>query len=319
MSIYSKIFNSIASRYDWASLEEAFGVLSVILSLSVTLILLRVAYVFIIRDSRADKLIDRSPIEHTAFALPFFLYSICNLIVIAFARGSTDIFVEIFFSVFVMICILVFLDIFRVVPLIANKTFRLYIEYGSSKLVFDLINNISIFFLLIGGVYTISVFGRAAIWILLFWHFVRILRFYIFARAVGYGAIQASSADSNQVLELFYRGVIEHGFRIIVFLGLGLGFSCLLLIPSSEILQRPYAPATFSNGNPSGLIVLDFVYFGIVTATTTGYGDISPISVGAKLITSLGIIFSYITLVSLIGLVVGVISSKIRVDSSRHI
>lgn len=55
------------------------------------------------------------------------------------------------------------------------------------------------------------------------------------------------------------------------------------VLPSSELIPEPIAPAV--GGRP--LELLDYLYFTVYTITTTGYGDIVPVSPYAKLTTAL--------------------------------
>ena len=84
---------------------------------------------------------------------------------------------------------------------------------------------------------------------------------------------------------------------------LSLSLACLLIerpgaIDSTELDH-------FSIGVSSGNLFIDFFYFSAVTLTTLGYGDVTPISSGARLLISAAVIFG----VLLLGLTIGVVAS----------
>lgn len=57
--------------------------------------------------------------------------------------------------------------------------------------------------------------------------------------------------------------------------------------------QRVSGGSAFAISNPSSLPYIDLLYFSVVTITTVGYGDISPRSVSAKVLTMAEVLFGF--------------------------
>lgn len=89
----------------------------------------------------------------------------------------------------------------------------------------------------------------------------------------------------------------------------GVGLMLLLIVTVLVWLDRD----AYRDANGDGISLLDAIYYSTVTVTTTGYGDITPITPGARainavVITPLRIIF----LVLLVGTTLEVLSNEVR-------
>ncbi|MEM0942159.1 MAG: potassium channel family protein [Bacteroidota bacterium] len=83
---------------------------------------------------------------------------------------------------------------------------------------------------------------------------------------------------------------------------------CVFLMQTLYYLN-PSSIRLIDHGDPA-TVYMDLVYFSSITITTIGYGDISPVSYSAKLITSLfGVIAQFYSVV-LVGILINKFSSK---------
>lgn len=86
------------------------------------------------------------------------------------------------------------------------------------------------------------------------------------------------------------QGIYNVLFR--AYLTIALSFACvyLLLYFGPLILD---GKKSFDVANKSGNLFVDFVYFSIITMSTVGYGDISPVGIVPKLICAFQILLGY--------------------------
>jgi len=105
--------------------------------------------------------------------------------------------------------------------------------------------------------------------------------------------------------QILIRGMLDRVPRAYIYTAFS--FTIFQLILVNDPFYGFNAPSNdhFRIYNPSGNPFADFFYFNIVTLSTVGYGDISPITAVAKALTSVEIIFSFIILASLFVLIVG--------------
>lgn len=61
-----------------------------------------------------------------------------------------------------------------------------------------------------------------------------------------------------------------------------------------------------------------FIYYSFITLTTVGYGDITPISSGAKVLTIFLSVTGQLYLTILVGLIIGKYISKLNIESSKN-
>src|SRR5687767_10090390 len=71
----------------------------------------------------------------------------------------------------------------------------------------------------------------------------------------------------------------DHGPLRVLLSRLGIAALLVLLVSVITYLDRD----GFSDGSGEPLSALDALYFGAVSVTSTGYGDITPVTDGAKL------------------------------------
>ena len=106
--------------------------------------------------------------------------------------------------------------------------------------------------------------------------------------------------------QVFLRGILDLIPR--AYLYTAFSFTVFQLILMDNPLYGSTPPgkgADFAISNPSGNPFADFFYFNVVTLSTVGYGDISPVTAIAKAMSSVEIIFAFIILASLFGLIIG--------------
>ena len=106
--------------------------------------------------------------------------------------------------------------------------------------------------------------------------------------------------------QVFLRGILDLIPR--AYLYTAFSFTVFQLIMMENPLYGSTPPgdgADFNISNPSGNPFADFFYFNVVTLSTVGYGDISPVTAIAKALSSVEIIFAFIILASLFGLIIG--------------
>lgn len=174
----------------------------------------------------------------------------------------------------------------------------------------DWILNCSIFLAMMSGVYTQNLFLDIISWIFFAFNIIRISRFQIFGEILFANKLWIKRKTSFNPMSIFFHGVVGAIVKAFFFTILGFSIGCLLIIGD----QAHYYDRIrdFSINNPSGYVLIDFVYFAAITITTVGYGDISPISVEAKLFCAAMILFSYVILVAFLGVTISAISSGVK-------
>ena len=88
------------------------------------------------------------------------------------------------------------------------------------------------------------------------------------------------------------------------YLFIAYSFGCIyILMAHGEYEQSPLI-FKISQDTRSGDILVDFMYFSIITMSTVGYGDISPVAASAKFVCIFQIIFGYLFIGSVFALVI---------------
>jgi len=119
-----------------------------------------------------------------------------------------------------------------------------------------------------------------------------------FRRALGKGG--SYIGPKSDPVATLYQGlfnILTRSYFYIV-----ISFTCIYLI----LLQGEYNNILFKFDKISGNIFVDFLYYSIVTISTVGFGDITPIDVLPKLITSIEIILGYFILTTIFSLVISI-------------
>jgi len=87
-----------------------------------------------------------------------------------------------------------------------------------------------------------------------------------------------------------------------------LSFACIYAIMVKG--SYDHCPDVFIINNRSGNLLVDFLYFSIVTISTVGYGDISPVGIIPKIITAFEIAIGYFFLGMTFALIINRYSSR---------
>jgi hypothetical protein len=104
----------------------------------------------------------------------------------------------------------------------------------------------------------------------------------------------------RQLMEASHQNLAYHRFMLLmlvnmaqIILSFGLDFHCLHIV-SATYFSTNLANATFAE------TVFEFIYFSTLNFTFFGYGDVTPQSVPAKLITMSEILLAFVTVIFLL-------------------
>ena len=112
---------------------------------------------------------------------------------------------------------------------------------------------------------------------------------------------------SSDPAHFLFRQLIDHIARGYLEVAYAFTILHLCLIPSDVSLQQ--CITFYSINNSSGNIFLDMFYYSVVTLTTLGYGDVSPVQVFPKLLASIEVLFGLLSFGVVTGLVVSTFSA----------
>ena len=200
-----------------------------------------------------------------------------------------------------------------IVFLILLSFFRIYLEQKESneagkapigKGLFDLCANIVIFVFSYAGCFCTSMFVIISVILLSIFNIFRVIKFRIYDDIIIkniYSKISNRHLIEGNPGHLFLRGILDQiprAYFYVIF-----SFTTIQLILQNTLISEH--TKSFRIENASNNIFVDFFYYNVVTVSTVGYGDISPISPFAKLICSVEILFSIILLLSLVSIVMG--------------
>jgi len=118
--------------------------------------------------------------------------------------------------------------------------------------------------------------------------FANTLFFIVVTLALVAQVAQAKSADGSTILA-----------AINSYLLIGLTASLLLLI------LNIFAPQSFNQVDPDAATFSNFLYFGFVTLTTLGYGDITPVTPMARSMSTFFALFGQLYLVIIMAMIIG--------------
>lgn len=98
------------------------------------------------------------------------------------------------------------------------------------------------------------------------------------------------------------QGLFNLLLRTYLFVAYSFGCVYMLMFLGDS---NPTSVFNISETAQSQNILVDFMYFSIITMSTVGYGDMSPVSVNAKFICMFQIISGYLFIGSIFGLIIG--------------
>jgi len=126
-------------------------------------------------------------------------------------------------------------------------------------------------------------------------------RFYddIFVRTLEEGGSYVDS-PSNPSITLF-QGLFNVLLRAYLLVAVSFGCSYVLLLKNTY----DRSGNLFYFSRESGNILVDLIYFSVVTMSTVGFGDISPVGVIPKLLSILEIMFGYFFIGVILTLITG--------------
>ena len=182
----------------------------------------------------------------------------------------------------------------------------------------DLFMNLTLFF----GIYVIIIYVSVSTSEKEYWSYawagytlsilsiIRILKFRIiddlFRRRLGQGGsfIGPTTSVSTTLLQGIYNFLFRAYFMI------AFSFACIYLLIYFNNGLPSTGNAPFEIAHPSGDLLVDFIYFSVVTMSTVGYGDILPVTAIPKLVSIFQILLGYFFLGSTFSYIFFVISAR---------
>ncbi|XCN73321.1 MAG: ion channel [Candidatus Electrothrix aestuarii] len=162
---------------------------------------------------------------------------------------------------------------------------------------------------------------RSAAWIIACFLIVVVVKYRIYDDIWKYALYTSSSKRyiSSHPSHTVLRGLLDHIPRAYLYASYAFTIAGLLLIGPVTVNGGGIQPgAAFNMSNMCNNTFVDFFYFNIVTMSTVGYGDISPISITAKMICSFEIIFGVVVLATVLSLMIGRVQDIATQKAQEH-
>lgn len=152
-----------------------------------------------------------------------------------------------------------------------------------------------------------SLYAETIGWVLLTLNAVRIFKYRAYDDFVAKNIDSDNAAFGNVYIVMIFDVVL----RSLVGIILSFALACLLLMDSPNLGASNPDVFPFAITRPSDNLFLDLIYFAVVTLTSVGFGDITPVTSTARLVTSLFMLVGYVLFATIIGFAVS-IASDIR-------
>lgn len=162
---------------------------------------------------------------------------------------------------------------------------------------------------------------RSAAWIISCFLIVVVVKYRIYDDVWKHAIYSSDSKRyvSRHPGHTLLRGLLDHIPRAYLYSSYAFTIAGLLLVGPSIINGDIHHNANvFNMSNVSSDIFVDFLYFNIVTMSTVGYGDISPVNITAKILCSLEIIFAVVVLATVLSMIAGRVQDIATRKAQEH-
>jgi hypothetical protein len=169
-----------------------------------------------------------------------------------------------------------------------------------SRSLLDFINNTLLYLVVYSSIFSPSNAYKLTGIALAFLSLTRIILFRILDDF--FGRLKSEYENLPQGINIIIA-VFDHIPRLLFYTALFFATSELMLLGFGHDISQ-YATSRITHpffiGHPSLNPFVDFLYFNLVTLSTTGFGDIYPTSQVAKLLVSSEIVFGYVLIASIL-------------------